>query len=65
VKKCDKIAVLGHGGVAELGSHAELLAKKGLYYELWQKQGASESDEDEEPSWKGSATLGEDKDKSI
>jgi ABC-type multidrug transport system fused ATPase/permease subunit len=60
IKRCDKIAVLGHGGVEELGSHAGLLAKKGLYFDLWQKQGASESDE--EQPWKGSLSGG-DKDK--
>ncbi|CAB9520582.1 Lactococcin-G-processing and transport ATP-binding protein LagD [Seminavis robusta] len=47
VKDCDKIAVLGNGGVIELGSHGELLASKGLYNELWQKQGAADADDDE------------------
>jgi ABC-type multidrug transport system fused ATPase/permease subunit len=40
VKYCDKIAVLGDGGVQEFGSHDELLQNKGLYHELWIKQGA-------------------------
>ena len=40
VKDCDKIAVLGNGGVLELGNHEQLLEKKGLYHELWEKQGA-------------------------
>ena len=39
VKKCDKIAVVDDGGIQELGDHATLLAKKGLYFELWSKQG--------------------------
>ena len=39
VKNCDTIAVLDDGGVKELGDHATLLAKRGLYYELWMKQG--------------------------
>lgn len=42
VKKCDKIAVLDRGGVKELGSHSELLDQKGLYRDLWMKQGAKE-----------------------
>jgi len=42
VKNCDRIAVLGDGGVAELGSHDELVKKEGLYHELWMKQGAKE-----------------------
>jgi len=46
VKNCDRIAVLGDGGVAELGSHAELVEQKGLYHELWMKQGAREEEED-------------------
>lgn len=40
VKDCDKIAVLGDGGVLELGNHDELLEQEGLYHELWEKQGA-------------------------
>lgn len=46
VKNCDRIAVLDDGGVAELGSHDELLKKKGLYHELWTKQGAQEEEEE-------------------
>ena len=41
VQECDQIAVLGNGGVLELGSHSELLEKRALYHELWQKQGAT------------------------
>ena len=39
VKNCDKIVVLDHGGVKEEGSHADLLNLKGLYHNLWTKQG--------------------------
>lgn len=46
VKNCDRIAVLGNGGVAELGSHDELVEQRGLYHELWMKQGAKEEKED-------------------
>jgi len=46
VKNCDRIAVLGDGGVAELGSHSELVEQKGLYHELWMKQGSKEEEED-------------------
>jgi ATP-binding cassette subfamily B protein len=34
----DKIIVLRAGRVAEVGSHADLLAKQGLYSQLWQIQ---------------------------
>ena len=40
VRDCDKIAVLGNGGVLELGNHDQLLDMKGLYHELWEKQGS-------------------------
>lgn len=42
VKNCDKIAVLGDGGVLELGSHSHLLEQGGLYKELWEQQGGGE-----------------------
>ena len=34
----DKIAVLDNGKVLEEGSHDELFALKGHYYNLWQQQ---------------------------
>ena len=42
VKECDNIAVLDRGGVKEFGSHDKLLEEKGLYYNLWKKQGMKE-----------------------
>ena len=33
----DKIFVIHKGQVAECGTHAELLDKKGAYYNLWNK----------------------------
>ena len=44
VKNCDQICVLDGGGVKELGSHSELLSKRGLYAELWAKQGGDGDD---------------------
>ena len=38
VKNCDEIIVMDHGTIAEQGSHEELLAKKGMYYRLWEMQ---------------------------
>lgn len=38
IAKMDRLIVLDQGHVAENGSHAQLLAEKGLYYRLWQHQ---------------------------
>lgn len=37
IRHADKIVVLDEGAVAECGSHEELLARKGHYYNLYQK----------------------------
>jgi ABC-type transport system involved in Fe-S cluster assembly fused permease/ATPase subunit len=42
----DQIVVLDDGKVAERGTHAELLAKGGLYAELWNRQAAERALED-------------------
>ena len=38
IKSADTILVLEHGKIIEQGSHASLLAKKGMYYELYKLQ---------------------------
>ncbi len=38
IKKADRIFVIDHGCIQESGSHDELIAKKGQYYELYQAQ---------------------------
>lgn len=38
ITKVDKIFFLSNHTVEEQGSHSELLAKRGLYYQLWNKQ---------------------------
>ena len=38
VTHADSIIVLDHGRIAEQGSHAELLAKGGLYADMWARQ---------------------------
>jgi ATP-binding cassette, subfamily B, multidrug efflux pump len=35
ITNADKIVVIEGGGIAEQGTHAELLAKRGAYYELY------------------------------
>ena len=38
IKNCDRILYISNKGVAEMGSHAELMAKRGLYYQLYTAQ---------------------------
>ncbi len=38
IQKMDRIVVFEKGGIAEQGTHEDLLAKKGLYYRLWKQQ---------------------------
>ena len=38
VRNADKIIVLDHGRIVEQGTHAELTAKRGYYYELVKNQ---------------------------
>lgn len=38
VQKCDRIIVMHHGELREIGTHNELLAKRGLYWRLFQLQ---------------------------
>ena len=38
IKNCDKILYISHKGIAEMGSHEELMQKKGLYYQLYTAQ---------------------------
>jgi len=38
IQSCDKIIVMHKGEIKEMGNHQELLARKGLYYKLYQLQ---------------------------
>jgi ABC-type multidrug transport system fused ATPase/permease subunit len=44
VINADRIVVLEHGKVAEIGSHQELLAKQGLYYQMFTALSLAESE---------------------
>jgi ATP-binding cassette subfamily B protein len=38
IKRADRIIVIQHGEIAEMGTHAELLRERGHYYELYTQQ---------------------------
>ena len=38
IRDADLIVVMDQGQIVEQGSHGELLAKQGKYYELWHAQ---------------------------
>ena len=39
IRNCDRIFYIDGGGIAESGTHDELMAKKGFYYKLYTAQG--------------------------
>jgi energy-coupling factor transporter ATP-binding protein EcfA2 len=42
VQHCDRIYVVREGKVEEAGTHGELMARRGVYYDMWQMQAAQE-----------------------
>ena len=38
VKEADEIIIMAHGKIVERGTHDSLLAKKGYYYDVYNKQ---------------------------
>jgi ATP-binding cassette subfamily B protein len=38
IRNANRIIVLHHGEVREMGTHAELMDKRGIYYRLYQLQ---------------------------
>ncbi len=50
VERADRIAVIEDGRVAEVGSHAELLAREGLYHRLYTRYAVGLPVEEEEPT---------------
>ncbi len=38
VRNADRILVIENGGISEMGTHAELLRKRGHYYQLYTRQ---------------------------
>jgi ATP-binding cassette subfamily B protein len=46
IKRADRILVIEDGGIAEMGTHAELLRAKGKYYQLYTRQFRKEMEEE-------------------
>ena len=38
IKNCDRIMYISNKGIAEMGTHEELMQKRGLYYQLYTTQ---------------------------
>ena len=38
IMRCDRIYIMDNGSFVESGTHEELMAKKGQYYQLWKEQ---------------------------
>ena len=62
VKNCDVIIVMDEGSIVEQGSHDELLALKGRYYQLWEMQQGNFKivDEEEIPLIQNEIAISED-----
>jgi len=43
IRNCDRILYISNKGIAEMGSHEELMAKKGLYWQLYTAQVPTEA----------------------
>jgi ATP-binding cassette subfamily B protein len=49
IKRADRILVIEEGRIAEMGSHAELLRKRGHYYRLYTRQFRQELEQEYDP----------------
>lgn len=60
VRDCDMILVMDHGEIVERGTHDELLAKQGRYYDLWNMQQGIFRRKEEAPKPVAAAKIVED-----
>jgi ATP-binding cassette subfamily B protein len=47
IMRCDRIVAMGKGRIEEVGSHHELMKKRGTYYNLWKGQLSLEETDEE------------------
>jgi ATP-binding cassette, subfamily B, bacterial len=47
LRKADRLVVMDHGKVVEIGGHNELMEKQGAYYTLYQAQAKRDDDGDD------------------
>jgi ABC-type multidrug transport system fused ATPase/permease subunit len=59
VKNADRIVVLEHGRIVEIGKHEELLALNGIYKRIYDTQLADQEEAAEEAALAGAATSEE------
>lgn len=58
ITSADLIVCMGNGNVLEMGTHDELMAKKGPYYVLYRQQGRSSSSSNSTPYKASGAVIG-------
>jgi ATP-binding cassette subfamily B protein len=49
IKRADRILVIEDGRIAEMGSHVELLRKRGHYYRLYTRQFRQQLEQEYDP----------------
>ena len=49
IKRADRIAVIENGAITEIGTHAELIHRRGHYYDLYTKQFRHELEQEYDP----------------
>ena len=57
IRRADRIVVIENGRIVEMGTHAELLGRRGRYYELYTRQFRDERRRAYEPLLVGEAVT--------